>query len=141
MTRNTGVIKAKGLRTYMVTWERLALNDDFVSFLSRLIEARHQQMQISGQSIHDRNLALTSSHNWCHVLRAGDIDVDERGQQFIVMRGEMPRHAFDSPCPEIPINEFPSISRLDSQRVSTEVDASRVGGVVRICGNSGSVSE
>lgn len=124
----------------MVTGERLALDDDFIPLLGRLIEARHQQMQIRGQSIHNRYLAFTSAHNRRHVLRASNIDVDERGQQFVFMRGEMPRHAFDSPCPEVPINEFPSISGLHSQRVSTEVNASRVGGVIRVCGSSGSVS-
>lgn len=50
--RNDGKIK-KDERTYHVTGERVVLDHDLVSMLSRSIEGTEHEVQVDGQAVHN----------------------------------------------------------------------------------------
>ena len=64
----------------MITWKGLALQKDFVSsftFLAWTVEARHQNMKISSETPHDRDLGLKGPYDWSHELGSMVIHIEK----------------------------------------------------------------
>lgn len=101
--------------TYMITWKCLALHDNLVSLLARMVEAPQQQVYIRRQRPHDRHFTLKSSHNRRHEFRSGFIDINKRGKQLVVVWNKVSGHAFGRPCPEIVIDVLSGIPGLEAQ--------------------------
>lgn len=103
--------------TYMITWKCFALDDDLVSLLSRLVEARHQQVQVRCQRTHHGNLFRVSSNNRRHQLRPSLVNVDKGWKQLVIMRYKMSRHTLNGPRAQIVVNILANIAGLDSKGV------------------------
>lgn len=107
----------------MITGKCFALQNDFVSILCWTVEARHEKVEISGQCSHHCNFTLRGSHNWCHQFGSSGVYIDKWRKKLVVVRDEVPCHAFDCPSTEVLLNVSPCAPGLNTQRITTQIDA------------------
>lgn len=111
----------------MITGKCFPLQDDFVLGLCWTVEARHEKVEIASKSAHDCDLILKGSYNRCHQFGASGVHIDKGGKELVFMRDKVPCYAFGCPSSQVLFNVSPCIARLNTQRVTTEVDAFRIG--------------
>jgi hypothetical protein len=82
----------------VITWERLVLNDNLVPSLDiRLVERRHEQVQISREGLHDGDFVDLSAHNGSNHLGGTVIDIEPSWQGRVAEGLEMALNALCAP--------------------------------------------
>lgn len=89
----------------MVTGKCLCFDDDLVPFGGWFVKARHEQVQIGRQGLHDDDLAGQSAHNPGRLLLERIVEVQPRRMPAFE-RLEVAQDALGGPGVEIPIDVF-----------------------------------
>lgn len=94
---------------HMITWESLALEKNLpptLSFSTRTIEARHQDMQVCSQRTHDSNFRLEGPDNRSHKLYSMVIDMEKRLQGGVGMLDKMASDTLRTPLSQKSVDKI-----------------------------------
>ena len=106
--------------TYMVAGEGLPFDDDLPPVGCRSVEARHEQMQVRRQSLHDGNFAGKCADDFRSLLLGRVVEVQPWWQAAIVVC-EVAEDTLGSPRIQVPVDIVSCSPRLQTKRVAAEI--------------------
>lgn len=117
--------------TYPVAWEGPPLDDYLVALLGGAVEARHHQVEVGCEGVHDGDFAgrggADDVDRLARAVLGHVLPADERG---VIERGEVAVDADSRPGVEVRIEVLPHCLWLRAERVSDEIDGGLVFGGV-----------
>lgn len=113
-----------GRDTYVITRESLTFQDDLVLALGiRVIEGRHQKVQVCRQRLHHRDLRFIRPHDRGHKFGRTSIGIEPCRQRRVVQRLEVSLDALSTPSVQILLNACCCLLWPQAERIPADVDA------------------
>jgi hypothetical protein len=106
--------------TYMVAGEGLPFDDDFPPVGCRSVEARHEQMQVRCQGLHDHDFAGKCANDFRCLLLGCVVEVQPWWQAAVVVC-EVAEDTLGSPRIQVPVDIVSCSPRLQAKRVAAEI--------------------
>lgn len=104
----------------MVAGEGFSLDDDLVAVRGGFVEARHEQVEVGSQGLHDDDLGGKGTHDLGRLLLESIVEV-QPGRVSAFQRLEVAKDALGGPGIEVAIHIFAGSAGLQAQGITTQI--------------------
>ena len=104
----------------MVAGEGLSLNDDLVAVRGGFVKARHEQVEVGGQGLHDDDFGGQGTHNLGGLVLEGIVEV-QPGRVSAFQGLKVAKDALGGPRVQVAVHILAGAAGLQAQRIATQI--------------------